>query len=139
MAGDCCVACNCNSLGSLRQDCEQMTGRCVCRPGVTGQKCDLCPNGKRLSTTGCTGQSDHVTLLIWLTANVDLLTKQPTRHQVALCRANVSTVDLFVFWHHRYSTVITTWQHRHSLFTCSVLLIIIIMMMMMMMMMMTFL
>jgi len=51
-----CAACNCNSLGSLRQDCEQMTGRCVCRPGVTGQKCNLCPNGKRLSDTGCTGQ-----------------------------------------------------------------------------------
>ena len=51
------VACNCNVLGSLRQDCEQMTGRCVCRPGVTGQKCNLCPNGKRLSHTGCTGLS----------------------------------------------------------------------------------
>jgi len=49
------VACNCNDLGSLREDCEQMTGRCVCRPGVTGQKCNLCPNGKRLSPTGCTG------------------------------------------------------------------------------------
>ena len=51
------AACNCNVLGSQRPDCEQMTGRCVCRPGVTGQKCNLCPNGKRLSPTGCTGPS----------------------------------------------------------------------------------
>jgi len=53
----CGAACNCNVLGSQRPDCEQMTGRCVCRPGVTGQKCNLCPNGKRLSPTGCTGPS----------------------------------------------------------------------------------
>jgi len=51
------AACNCNSLGSVREDCEQQTGRCMCHPGVTGQKCNLCSNGKRLSSTGCTGRS----------------------------------------------------------------------------------
>ena len=49
------VACQCNVFGSVRDDCEQMTGRCVCKPGVTGSKCNICPNGKELGPQGCTG------------------------------------------------------------------------------------
>jgi len=49
-----CVPCACNIHGSLREDCEQMTGRCTCRPGVTGQKCDVCANGKQIGPHGCT-------------------------------------------------------------------------------------
>ena len=30
------TACGCNSFGSVRDDCEQMTGRCMCRPAITG-------------------------------------------------------------------------------------------------------
>ena len=50
------VACGCNMFGSVRDDCEQMTGRCVCRVAITGQKCNLCPDGKVLSPEGCTGK-----------------------------------------------------------------------------------
>ena len=49
------AACQCNVFGSVRDDCEQMTGRCVCKPGVTGSKCNICPNGKELGPQGCTG------------------------------------------------------------------------------------
>lgn len=31
------VACLCNLLGSIRDDCEQNTGRCLCKDGVEGE------------------------------------------------------------------------------------------------------
>ena len=48
-------ACACNMFGSIRDDCEQTTGRCVCKSHVTGQKCNICSNGKELGLHGCTG------------------------------------------------------------------------------------
>ena len=52
----CFSDCSCNIFGSVRDDCEQMTGRCVCKSGITGQKCNLCENGKRLGPQGCSGE-----------------------------------------------------------------------------------
>ncbi|XP_046396911.1 agrin-like [Ischnura elegans] len=49
-----CISCGCSLHGSVREDCEQMTGRCVCKPGVHGQKCTLCSTpGRVLGPTGC--------------------------------------------------------------------------------------
>ncbi|KAG5885807.1 hypothetical protein JTB14_001416 [Gonioctena quinquepunctata] len=49
-----CIPCGCSTFGSVRDDCEQMTGRCVCRPGVQGQKCTVCTNhNKVLGPSGC--------------------------------------------------------------------------------------
>ncbi|CAB3365946.1 Hypothetical predicted protein [Cloeon dipterum] len=48
-----CIHCQCSPLGSVRDDCEQMTGRCVCRPGVTGQRCTDCAPGLVLGINGC--------------------------------------------------------------------------------------
>jgi len=42
-------------FGSIRDDCDQMTGRCRCRPGITGHKCHRCPNGATVGPQGCTG------------------------------------------------------------------------------------
>lgn len=50
------TACDCNVLGSIRDDCEQMTGKCVCKPGIVGLKCTICPNGNDLGLLGCTGK-----------------------------------------------------------------------------------
>ena len=47
------VACGCSLYGSVRDDCEQMTGRCVCKPGVHGLRCDACPRGQELTMRGC--------------------------------------------------------------------------------------
>ncbi|XP_044765426.1 agrin-like isoform X2 [Coccinella septempunctata] len=49
-----CIPCGCSAFGSVREDCEQMTGRCVCRPGVQGQKCTVCTShDKVLGPNGC--------------------------------------------------------------------------------------
>ncbi|XP_035709385.1 agrin isoform X4 [Folsomia candida] len=49
-----CRACGCSRFGSVREDCEQMTGRCVCKASVLGHKCDSCVEGEFLSPYGCT-------------------------------------------------------------------------------------
>uniref|UniRef100_A0A8C3JZZ3 Agrin n=1 Tax=Calidris pygmaea TaxID=425635 RepID=A0A8C3JZZ3_9CHAR len=48
-----CTPCNCDPVGSVRDDCEQMTGLCSCKTGITGMKCNQCPNGSKLGMTGC--------------------------------------------------------------------------------------
>ncbi|XP_050532357.1 agrin-like [Daktulosphaira vitifoliae] len=49
-----CMPCGCSLLGSVRDDCEQMTGRCVCKPGAIGAKCNACEdNSKIMSPAGC--------------------------------------------------------------------------------------
>ncbi|XP_021120891.1 laminin subunit alpha-1 isoform X2 [Heterocephalus glaber] len=37
-----CQACDCHEQGSLSGVCHRETGRCDCRPHVTGQRCDQC-------------------------------------------------------------------------------------------------
>ncbi|XP_034935622.1 agrin-like isoform X2 [Chelonus insularis] len=49
-----CIPCGCSLFGSVRDDCEQMTGRCVCKPEIQGQKCTICTDhNKVLLRTGC--------------------------------------------------------------------------------------
>ncbi|NXU35218.1 AGRIN protein, partial [Drymodes brunneopygia] len=48
-----CTPCHCDPVGSVRDDCEQMSGLCSCRTGITGMKCNQCPNGSKLGTSGC--------------------------------------------------------------------------------------
>ncbi|GIY58962.1 hypothetical protein CDAR_451322 [Caerostris darwini] len=52
-----CSPCTCNLYGSVRDDCEQMTGRCVCKHGIQGMKCDICPAGTVLGPDGCMDKS----------------------------------------------------------------------------------
>ncbi|XP_043286401.1 agrin-like isoform X3 [Venturia canescens] len=49
-----CIPCGCSLFGSVREDCEQMTGRCVCKPETKGHKCTICSDhNKMLTPTGC--------------------------------------------------------------------------------------
>ncbi|XP_063988632.1 agrin-like isoform X5 [Diachasmimorpha longicaudata] len=49
-----CIPCGCSLFGSVREDCEQMTGRCVCKHHIQGQKCTICTDhNKILTPTGC--------------------------------------------------------------------------------------
>ncbi|PVD37045.1 hypothetical protein C0Q70_04038 [Pomacea canaliculata] len=52
-----CIPCNCNPLGSERDDCAQMNGRCMCKANISGMKCDQCNNGNVLGPLGCLGPS----------------------------------------------------------------------------------
>ncbi|KAG8193217.1 hypothetical protein JTE90_005564 [Oedothorax gibbosus] len=52
-----CTPCDCDPNGSVRDDCEQMTGRCVCRQGIKGMKCNICPPGTVLGSGGCVDAS----------------------------------------------------------------------------------
>ena len=53
-SGGGCDPCNCDPLGSLSQSCDLRTGRCDCRPGVTGHRCDVCrSNHYGFSPSGC--------------------------------------------------------------------------------------
>ncbi|NXG78682.1 LAMC2 protein, partial [Baryphthengus martii] len=56
---DCCLPCRCHPLGSLSPQCDS-DGRCSCKPGVMGMKCDRCqPGFESLAEAGCrrSGQS----------------------------------------------------------------------------------
>ncbi|XP_029971712.1 laminin subunit gamma-2 [Salarias fasciatus] len=47
-----CTPCKCNLTGSVGAACDSR-GRCSCRDGVSGEKCDRCPNGP-IGPNGCT-------------------------------------------------------------------------------------
>lgn len=58
------LACGCSAFGSVREDCEQMTGRCVCRPAVQGQKCTVCADHRRrLGPNGCSDRKYYFSFL----------------------------------------------------------------------------
>nr|XP_023685478.1 agrin-like isoform X3 [Paramormyrops kingsleyae] len=48
-----CTPCHCDMLGSVRDDCEQMSGLCSCKPGVKGMKCNVCSDGTEMGAGGC--------------------------------------------------------------------------------------
>ncbi|XP_076277738.1 agrin-like isoform X5 [Lasioglossum baleicum] len=49
-----CIPCGCSLFGSVREDCEQMTGYCVCKPEIRGHKCTICTDHNNILTpTGC--------------------------------------------------------------------------------------
>ncbi|XP_051697393.2 laminin subunit gamma-1 isoform X1 [Oryctolagus cuniculus] len=48
-----CSPCHCSPVGSLSTQCDSY-GRCSCKPGVTGDKCDRCqPGFHSLTEAGC--------------------------------------------------------------------------------------
>lgn len=49
-----CSTCDCNSIGSIDDACDSVTGQCTCKPGVTGVSCDQCISGYHsFSGDGC--------------------------------------------------------------------------------------
>ncbi|XP_071348331.1 laminin subunit gamma-2 [Trachinotus anak] len=50
-AGVSCTPCRCNPTGSVSSKCDSR-GRCSCREGVRGEKCDRCPDGP-IGPNGC--------------------------------------------------------------------------------------
>ncbi|CAB1329551.1 unnamed protein product [Coregonus sp. 'balchen'] len=56
-----CTPCNCDAVGSVRDDCEQMSGLCSCKTGVKGMKCNVCPDGSKMGVSGCDTGADAPT------------------------------------------------------------------------------
>ncbi|KOC64151.1 Agrin, partial [Habropoda laboriosa] len=49
-----CIPCGCSLFGSAREDCEQMTGHCVCKNDIKGLKCTICIGHNNILTpSGC--------------------------------------------------------------------------------------
>ncbi|XP_075038350.1 laminin subunit gamma-2 [Mixophyes fleayi] len=54
--GGTCAPCQCHASGSLSTQCDN-NGRCSCKPGVMGEKCDRCqPGFHSLTEAGCRRQ-----------------------------------------------------------------------------------
>lgn len=47
------TACRCDVEGTLPEVCNKQTGTCLCRPGVTGARCDSCSRGHCDSFPAC--------------------------------------------------------------------------------------
>ncbi|TSO57285.1 Laminin subunit gamma-2 [Bagarius yarrelli] len=51
-AGERCLPCQCNPVGSEGAGCDSQ-GQCVCKRGVQGTQCDRCADGSPITASGC--------------------------------------------------------------------------------------
>ena len=55
-SGKGCEKCTCDPMGAVNNDCDDVTGQCLCKPGVGGPTCSACLAGYwGFSPRGCTG------------------------------------------------------------------------------------
>uniref|UniRef100_A0A183A5K7 Agrin n=1 Tax=Echinostoma caproni TaxID=27848 RepID=A0A183A5K7_9TREM len=71
------AACSCHPDGSLSTTCDAMTGQCHCRPGIFGRQCSICPEGGRLTKTGCINSAGAQSVQLPLTSTFILKRPPP--------------------------------------------------------------
>ena len=49
-----CQPCQCDADGSISDECDEVTGQCNCKPGITGRDCTYCAPRHVISPQGCT-------------------------------------------------------------------------------------
>ncbi|CAG0883844.1 unnamed protein product [Cyprideis torosa] len=48
-----CSPCNCNPFGVVRDGCDDETGQCFCKPGISGRDCSICRPRHVMTEQGC--------------------------------------------------------------------------------------
>ncbi|OXB66455.1 hypothetical protein ASZ78_007505 [Callipepla squamata] len=61
LPGGSCHLCRCNPSGSVHVNCDRVTGKCLCKRGVTGQLCDECEPRHLLLEEECVSCNDNCT------------------------------------------------------------------------------
>uniref|UniRef100_A0A674JA14 Laminin subunit alpha-1 n=1 Tax=Terrapene triunguis TaxID=2587831 RepID=A0A674JA14_9SAUR len=61
MPGGSCQQCQCNPSGSIHNNCDHISGQCICKQGVTGQLCDACEPRHILVENECVSCNDDCT------------------------------------------------------------------------------
>lgn len=52
-----CMECDCEPDGIVSGECDEITGQCNCKPGITGRRCDKCEQAKNILKNGhCKGE-----------------------------------------------------------------------------------
>ena len=69
----------------MRTDCEQTSGRCVCKSGILGAKCDTCPDGSKVTASGCEGREFNITRLLFIIKNLDFTVYFPFGIEMKPC------------------------------------------------------
>jgi len=55
-----CVACSCDPIGSLSEECDPISGNCKCRSGIGSATCDRCEELHfGFSPSGCQSEYSH--------------------------------------------------------------------------------
>lgn len=47
-----CEKCDCDPHGIVSNECDELTGQCNCKAGITGRRCDRCMKGKTILQDG---------------------------------------------------------------------------------------
>jgi hypothetical protein len=55
-----CVACSCDPIGSLSEECDPISGNCKCRSGIGSARCEKCEEMHfGFSPSGCQSEYSH--------------------------------------------------------------------------------
>ena len=108
------LACDCSPYGSVRTDCEQMSGKCICKPGISGERCNICPDGSPVTPKGCNGCKIRFLIHSQYTHHLSIFyNTQHTYEKLGICQC---CQLLFMWWCEMIKLVWKLWRvkFQHS-------------------------